>query len=236
MGEPSLELREGGLEAIELFSELPSEAIREIEAVAHWHHFAAEEQVFDKDSDTLEIYFVVKGAVRILSHVHDDREVALANVIAGNYFGELAAIDGKERSARVVAAEESVLASLEGKTFIDFVLKYPLIGLRVMERFARIIRTLDNRVTDLSTLSEVQRVYVELVRLAQPDARRPNGWHIPDMPNHKEIASWAGTSREAVAQAIGELARDGVLERRSMNILIHDWQKLQTMARAGQQA
>jgi len=89
-------------------------------------------------------------------------------------------------------------------------------------------------VTDLSTLSEVQRVYVELVRLAQPDGKRASGWVIPDMPNHKEIASWAGTSREAVAQAIGELARDGIVERKSMNLLIRDWNKLQLMARAGQ--
>jgi len=225
---------EGGLDKIELFSGLPEEALREIEQKAKWHHFAADELVFDKATDTLDVYFVVSGAVRIMSHVTGEREVSLADVAEGNYFGELAAIDRKDRSARVVAARESVLASLTGDDFIAVMMKYPVIALRVMERFTRIIRSLDTRVTDLSTLSEVQRVYVELVRLAQPDPRRPNGWCIPDMPNHKEIASWAGTTRESVAQAIGELAREGILERRSMNMLIHDYPRLQSMARAGQ--
>lgn len=221
----------GGLEKIELFSGLPAEALREIESTARWLTFDAEQQVFDKSTDSLDVYFVVSGSVRILGHAQGEREVALANVLAGNYFGELAAIDRKERSARVVAIEPSLLAALAGPAFVDIMMRYPVISLRVMERFARIIRALDNRVTDLSTLSEVQRVYVELVRLTQPDPRRLGGWHIPDMPNHKEIASWAGTSREAVAQAIGELGRAGILERRSMNMVVHDWAKLQMMAR-----
>lgn len=221
----------GGLAGIELFAGLPEIAIAEIEAQCRWREFEAGELVFDKDNDTLDVYFVVRGSVRVLSPADGEREVALANVIEGNYFGELAAIDRKERSARVVAAEDTILAALDGPAFVDLMMKYPVVALRVMERFTRMIRTLDTRVTDLSTLTEVQRVYGELVRLAQLDPKRPGGRYIPDMPNHKEIAAWAGTSRESVAQAIGELAREGVVERRSMKIVIRDWPRLQLMAR-----
>ncbi len=227
------EARLAGLGDIELFAGLPPEAIAEIEAKVRWHQFAPDEQVFDKQSDTLEVYFVVSGTVRILSYVQPDREVALANVTAGNYFGELAAIDGKERSARVVAIEASLLASVEGPAFMDFMRSHPAVALRVLERFARIIRALDNRVIDLSTLTETQRVLVELVRLAKPDPRRADSFYIADLPNHKEIAAWAGSSRETVAQTIGELARMGVVERRSMSLIVHDWPKLQILARSG---
>lgn len=220
-----------GLENIELFAGLSPEAIGEMEAAAGWHRFAAEQQVFDKESDTLEVYFVVSGAVRILSYITPDREVTLANVTAGKYFGELAAIDGKQRSARVVAMEESVLASVDGPFFMRFMNRYPAVAVRVLERFARIIRALDNRVTDLSTLTESQRVIVELLRLSRPDPRRTGGYYIPDLPNHKELASWAGASREAVAQTIGELARMGVLERRSMSLIVHDLVRLQDLTR-----
>ncbi len=221
-----------GLEHIGLFSGLPPEAVAEIEAKAAWHRFAPDEQVFDKESDTFDVYFVASGAVRIMSYVRPDREVALANVAAGDYFGELAAIDGKGRSARVVAIEESLLASVEGSEFVRFMGKYSVVAVRVLERFARIIRALDNRVLDLSTLSEGQRIMLELVRLSRPDPRRAAAHYIPDLPNHKEIASWAGASREAVAQTIGDLARMGVIERRSMSLLVHDLPKLEAMARA----
>jgi CRP-like cAMP-binding protein len=156
----------------------------------------------------------------------------LANVVAGNYFGELAAIDGKSRSARVVAMEPSVLASVDGPAFIAFMMRYPIVAVRVLERFSRIIRALDSRVTDLSSLSEGQRIMLELVRLAKPDPRRADGFYIPDLPNHREIAGWAGASREAVAQTIGELARMGVVERRNMSLVVRDWEKLQALARS----
>lgn len=221
-----------GLSEIELFAGLSPDALAEIEAKVTWQRFAPGEEVFDQENDTLETYFVVSGAVRILTYVRPDREVTLAHVTAGNCFGELAAIDGKERSARVIAVEPSTLASLDGPAFVDIMQRYPVLALRVLERFARIIRALDDRVTDLSTLSEAQRVMLELVRLAKSDPRRPDGVCIPDLPNHKEIASWAGVNREIVAQTIGELARMGVVERRSMSLVVHDWPKLQAMARA----
>jgi CRP/FNR family transcriptional regulator, cyclic AMP receptor protein len=227
---------EGGLARVSLFSDVPAEAIRDIERRCHWYRFTAGEQVFDKESDTLEVYFVIEGAVRILTAAVDDREVALADVVAGNYFGELAAIDGMKRSARVLATRDAVLASLDGASFLDLMRTYPNIALRVLERLTRIVRNLDSRVTQLSTQGENQRVYSELVRLAQPDAARPDGWLISDLPNHKEIASWAGTSREQVAQAIGELARDGVVRRKGMGLVISDWSRLQLMAKAASAA
>lgn len=223
---------EGGLGRVGLFAEMPPDAIREIEGRCNWHRFGSGQQVFDKDSDTLEVYFVIEGAVRILTQGADEREVALADVVAGNYFGELAAIDGMKRSARVVATRDAVLASLDGASFLDLMHRWPGIALKVLERLTRIIRNLDTRVTQLSTQGESQRVVSELVRLAEPDPGRADGWHIPDLPNHKEIASWAGTSREVVAQAIGELAREGVVRRKSMGLVICDWGRLQLMARA----
>ncbi len=221
----------GRLEGVQLLSELSPEEIADVSAMCKWSLFAEEEQVFDQEHAGRDVFFVVSGAVRVLTFTPSKREVALADITKGDYFGELSAIDGKSRSARVIAVEETLIASIEGKDFIALMYKYPSIAVRVVKRFAHIIRTLDARVTDLSTLSENQRVLVELVRIAKPDTRRPGVWAITDMPNHKEIASWAGTSREVVAQTIGELARDGVVERRTMGLLIKDWGRLQLMAR-----
>ncbi|MBI3445553.1 MAG: Crp/Fnr family transcriptional regulator [Magnetospirillum sp.] len=221
---------DGGLARVSLFSNMSEAALGDIEARCNWARVASGQQIFDKDSDTLEVYFVVEGAVRILTTGTEDREVALADVIAGNYFGELAAIDGMKRSARVVATKDSILASLEGPAFLDLMRQYPDIAIKVVERLTRIVRSLDSRVTQLSTQNETQRVWAEILRLAQPDPAKPDSWQIPDLPNHKEIAAWAGTSREQVAQAIGELARDGIVRRRSMGLVICDLPRLQLMA------
>lgn len=226
-----MDIVEGALSRVSLFAGLSADSLREIEGRCTWARFASGEQVFDRESDTLDVYFVIEGAVRILNNAGDDREVALADVLAGNYFGELAAIDGMKRSARVVATKESLLASLDGPSFLALMRDHPDIALRVLERLTRIVRNLDSRVSQLSSQSEQQRIWGELLRLAEPDAAKPDAWHIPDLPNHKEIAAWAGTSREQVAQAIGELARDGIVRRKTMGLVICDLPRLQMMTR-----
>ena len=216
----------GDLTGIELFAGLTPAATLAIARQCRWHSFAAGQQVFDKGNDTLDVSFVQSGTVRILTTGADNSEVALADIVAGQYFGELAAIDGMRRSAHVVATVDSVLASMDGPSFLGLLRSQPEIALRVLDRLTRIIRNLDNRVTELSTQGEAQRIYGQLLRLARPDPGSPQSWIIDDLPNHKEIAAWTGTSREAVAQAIGELARDGVVRRRGLGLVVSDWPRL----------
>lgn len=220
------------LSPIRLFEGLPADVVGGVAGQCRWTRFAPGEQVFDKDSDTLDVYFVRHGGVRILTTGPDGREVALADISAGDYFGELAAIDGKRRSARAVAACDSAIATLPGPAFRALMLACPELALRVLERAARIIRSLDGRVTELSTESEAQRIYGQLLRLARPDPRDPHTWIIDDLPNHKEIAAWTGTSREAVGQAIGELARDGIVRRRGIGLVVADRSRLSLMTTA----
>lgn len=225
----------GRLNGIALFEGLPESDIHAFERQCHWHRYAADAVVFDKETTQLEVYFVVEGAVRVLSYssyARDGREVTLANFISGDYFGELAAIDNRPRSAKVVASEPTLLASIEGGGFMAFMEKHPHVAIRVLRRFAGIIRTLDIRVTELSTLSDQQRIYTELLHMAKPDPKRGGAWTIPEMPKHKDLSSWTGATTEVVAQTIGELARDGLIERRHMAMVIRDLPRLQLMARA----
>ncbi|TAN49304.1 MAG: Crp/Fnr family transcriptional regulator [Rhodospirillales bacterium] len=223
------------LKGVGLFEGLSDTELDEIEARCHWHQLGGDSIVFDKESDTLEVYFVIEGSVRVLSYspyAREKREVTLANFVAGEYFGELAALDGKPRSAKVVTSEPSLLASLEGPAFRDSMIHHPKLALRVTLRLADIIRRLDSRVTELSTLSEPERVYTELLHLAKPDNKKPGQYVIADMPKHKDLASWTGTSTDTVAQVVGELARDGILERRNLGMVIRDFERLRLMARA----
>ncbi len=219
----------GTLSNIALFADLPKDALADVERQCAWGRYDEGEAVFDKESDTLDVYFVVEGSVRILNMVGDDQEVALADIHAGNCFGELAAIDGMKRSAKVVATTGSVLASLNGPVFLDLLRAYPVVTIRVLERLTRIVRALDTRVAKLSSQTEQQRIWTELLRLVKPEPTQQDSWHIPDLPNHREIAAWSGTTKEKVAAAIGELARDGIVKRKTMGLIISDLPRLQSM-------
>ena len=106
------------------------------------------------------------------------REIALATIGEGGYFGELSAVDQQPRSASVLAAENSMVAALGRDNFIDLIRRYPEVALRVLNRLAQIVRNCDERIMDLSTLGAVQRVYVELLRLAKPGPEVSSQWSI----------------------------------------------------------
>ena len=218
------------LSRIQLFDGLPTDLVATVSGQCRWNRLADGEQVFDKDSESLDVYFVQSGGVRILTTGPEGREVALADIPVGQYFGELAAIDGKPRSARAVASGDSTVATLSGPAFRALLRDSPDLAFRVLERLARIVRSLDSRVTELSTETEPQRIYAQLLRLARPDAANSQAWIIDDLPNHKEIAAWTGTSREAVGQTIGELAREGIVRRRGMGLVVADRQRLCLMS------
>lgn len=221
---------------ITLLEDLSPEKRREFEKLCTWQMHDVDDVVFDSETDSREVYFVVSGAVRIVTDSpykrEKDEKVTFADFSAGNYFGELAAIDNLPRSARVISTETTELASLGGANFLRLVAENPSVSLKLVKRLTKIIRSLDKRVAQLSTLSESERVYSELIRIARPDPVNPDHWAIPNMPKHNEIASWAGTSRETVAQVIGDLARTGVVERRSFGMTINDWQRLRLLAKS----
>ena len=216
------------LDAIRLLSGLPPEQLRKIEQQCHWREFPAEATILDRDSDDRDVYFVVRGAVQIVNYSQGGRKIGLAKIASGGYFGELAAIDGQPRSASVVALEDCLVATMPPSACDRLMLDHPELALDVLKRLARIIRSCDNRIMDLSILSAYQRVYLELLGLAVPDGS--DAWIIEPAPAQQEIAAQASTTREIVTRAISELVAEGVITRGDKSIHIPDRARLEGIA------
>ncbi len=217
------------LDGIGLLSGLPPEALREIERQCRWYEFPANAKILDHDNGNRDVYFVVRGAVQVVNYSPNGRKIALARIAAGNYFGELAAIDGKPRSASVVALEDCLVATMAPSVCDQLVLDNPELAVDLLLRLANIIRSCDNRIMDLSTLGAVQRVYLELLGLAVRDPSGSDTWVISPVPAQREIASQASTARETVARAIGQLVAEGVVTREGKSLYIHDRARLEAL-------
>ena len=213
-----------------LLVEAPPEILADIEKKCEWLEFAADAVVVNLADNTTNVFFVVEGKLKAMDYLSDQHEVALAELGPGDSFGELSAIDLKVRSARVTAVEPTLLASLPSKEFKQLLLACPGMSLALLKWFAGFIRTLNTRITALSTLSPHQRIYYELLRISEPNTAGDGSWIIINVPNHSEIATWIGAEKEIVADAIGKLARDGVVERKHKNLLIRDHARLQRLA------
>ncbi|HJP23501.1 MAG: Crp/Fnr family transcriptional regulator, partial [Alphaproteobacteria bacterium] len=224
------EIDDRALAKINLFDSLTPEEVEKLQRRSAWRRFVPNEQILDRMSANQEVFFVVEGAVRVVNYSLTGREVAYATVRAGGYFGELAAIDGEPRSASVVATEDCLLIKLPPNVFIELLQSYPQISLEVMRRLTQIVRRCDNRIMDLSTLTAIRRVYIELLRLCEPDTASPGGFIIRPLPTHSDIAARASTTRETVGRVIGQLAGDGIVERKPRTLFIRDRDRLELLA------
>lgn len=222
--------RERSLAGVRLLANLPPDELSTVEQRCRWWGFAPGEQIIDNDSDNRDVFFVVSGQVRIVNFSPSGRKIAFATIEPGSYFGELSAIDGQRRSDNVVAVTDCELASVSPATFLKLLVKHPLVAISVLQRLATIVGVSDDRFMDLSMLRAVQRVYIELLRLTQPDPAVKNLWVIRPMLSHSEIASRASTTRETVARVLGQLAHAGILERKHRALYIRDKDKLEKLA------
>ena len=217
------------LDGIELLVEAPPATVRELEQSCNWVRYQSNQTIVERNDESTDVFFIVKGSVKVLDFLANDQEIALAQLGAGGSFGEMSAIDASRRSARVSAIEDTTLATLPSKDFRRLLMDCPGIAIMLLKRFAGLIRTLNNRVTSLSTMSPHQRVYFELLRMSEPNTQGDGTWMIHFLPKHEDIASWSGTSREDVAMAIGHLAREGIVGRKHKSLIIKDHERLQML-------
>ena len=194
-----------------------------------WRRFAAGEQILDQLDETRDVYFITQGRVRVVNFTVQGKEVALDDLHEGDYFGELAAFDGRPRSSSVIAIEASGIAKMSPERFLKLIQNYPKLSLRVLTNMAGIIHASTERIVDLSKLGANNRVHGELLRLARSGKREGNIVTIQPIPVHGEMASRASTTRETVARVVSELSKMGILKREKDALLVCDFDRLEQM-------
>lgn len=176
--------------------------------------------VIRQDSDSAEVYYVESGSFRITQFAANNRESILREVGPGGIFGELAAIDGKARSASVVALESGTLATLSAAQFLDFLRDVPGAGLWMARQLAGRVRHLTERAFELATLPVSYRLQSALLRMAIEAGADGDLSVIPRLPTHAELAARIGTKREAVTRELRELAKAGVIAQTGRELTI----------------
>jgi CRP/FNR family cyclic AMP-dependent transcriptional regulator len=192
------------LERVPLFSGLDADALGELTAVARPRAFRPGEIIFHRDDPGQVLYVILGGKVRIYVTSPDGQEVALALLGIGDYFGELALLDGQPRSASAVAVEPAETLALQRPDFLNAVMHHPRIAVQVMHVLSRRLRQTDAMIEDLLFLDVHGRVAKKLLELAEiHGAHTADGIRIELRLTQGELAAMVGASRESVNKVMG---------------------------------
>mgnify|MGYP000692602936 FL=1 len=171
-------------------------------------------------SDSL--YYVIKGTVSVVIEDNDGREMIMAYLNTGDFFGEMGLFDQmEERSAWVKTKTECEVAEISYSKFREIVKDDPSILYFIGEQMATRLRNTTRKVGDLAFLDVTGRVARTLLDLCkQPDAMtHPDGMQIKI--TRQEIGRIVGCSREMVGRVLKALEEQKLVHVRGKTMVVY---------------
>jgi len=155
---------EAFLGTVPLFADLTSDQRQSIVAAGRTRTAEAGETVFSEGDASDGLYVVLAGEVRIYKRNEDGTEVDLLTAGVGQYFGELALIDGGARSANVASKTPSEFFVLERETFLRLLTQSPPLLAATLSNLTQAVRTTSERVFREALQQQTIRSEMELAR------------------------------------------------------------------------
>ena len=189
------------IQTVPLFSDLSETSLKVITDKMVARSYDKEKMILIEESAGETFFLISKGTVKITRMSDDGREVILAILGEGDFFGEMALLDGEGRSANVVALEDAEVLTLQRSDFLDILERFPKIAIHLLKELTTRIRHSDQQIESLSLSGAEQRIALVLIRLAEEMGQIKEGTvTIEHIPYQQDIANMAGTSRETVSR------------------------------------
>jgi CRP/FNR family transcriptional regulator, cyclic AMP receptor protein len=129
------------LKSIPIFEELSKRDFSLLFELVHDRIYIAGEYVFYQGDPGLGIYLIREGEIEIQRTGKNGNTLSLAQLNKGDFFGELALVDGEKRSASAIAKTDTKLAVIFKPDLDEFIDKFPKKGVRILDGISKIIAT-----------------------------------------------------------------------------------------------
>ncbi len=191
--------------------------------VSHCHRrkYPAKSTIIYAGDKPDTLYLIIEGAVSVLIEDNDGRELVLAYLNPGDFFGEMGLFDGQDvRSAWVRAKGECEVAEVSYARFQQLGRENPDLLLKLAGQMSVRLRATSRKVSDLAFLDVTGRVARTLLELCkQPDAMtHPEGMQIKI--TRQELGRLVGCSREMVGRVLKSLEEQGLITAKGKTMVI----------------
>src|SRR5215469_4922902 len=206
-----------------LFRALGESEIDGLLAYARVVRYRAGSEIFAKGAPGTSLMAVLDGTVRVSVVSENGREIVFNLIQAGEILGEIALLDGGERSADAIAMTECELLVLNRRDFLPFLERRADVCIKVIELLCQRLRQTSGQVEELSFWQLDGRLAKALLRLAQ-DRAHPDAASGPVRLRitQRELGSIVGGSREHVNKQLQAWQKAGFIELGKGEIVVRD--------------
>jgi CRP-like cAMP-binding protein len=212
-----------GLRGCPLFRQCDDDSLRAVVGSMRQRHFRRNEVIFHQGDPGDSLHVISSGSIKIVLPSPDGEEAIIATLREGDFFGELALLDGEPRSATATAVEASETWLLPRESFIELLDGRPGLRDTLLRALSGELRRLTVHVEELHFLDLAGRLAHRLVWLAErsPAAGTATATGSPtatrttitlDWPyTQSDLASMIGGTRQSVNRLLATLVDDGLV-------------------------
>ena len=131
------------IRSVPLFSSLHDKPARELATLLNEREVPASTSLFRAGDKGDSMYLIQSGRIRIAVNDQDGKQIVLAELAQGDFFGEMAIIDGKQRSADATVIDDARLSVLSREDFLRFINSHPGVALEMLSAVFQRLRATD---------------------------------------------------------------------------------------------
>lgn len=212
------------LRACPLFAQLEPDALNELADRLRQRRYRRNEVVFHQGDPGDTLHVIAEGAMKIVLPSPDGDEAIIATLRPGDFFGELALLDGGTHSATVTAVEPAMTLALPRAAFLEVLGQSAGMRDALLKSLAAELRRLTGHVEELHFLDLAGRLAMRLVRLADEAGRSDEAVTLDWPYTQSDLAAMIGGTRQSVNKLLNLLVEDGLIkiDRDSLVILDRD--------------
>lgn len=221
------------LSQLPLLAALPQVTMAHLAQHASERSFSKREVVLQKDAHAAALCFLIEGRLQGVDFTLDGREVGLYFVNSGDYFGDVAVIDGHPQPDFVTAVSRSRVVFIPKELVRPILFAHPKVAEVLCRNLSLRLRQVSAQRRILGLANPLQRVCAQLQILVHIKGRATV---VPNMPTHQELAIMINASRETVSRVFQLLQGRGIVERQGNDLRVDDPRLLRDIAAGGQLA
>lgn len=173
------------------------------------------------------LHVVASGSVKIVLPSPEGDEAIIATLRPGDFFGELALLDGAPHSATAAAVEATETLSLPRAVFLEMLGEQPALRDALLKGLAVELRRLTGHVEELHFLDLAGRLAMRLVRLGEEGEPGPGRERSLDWPyTQSDLAAMIGGTRQSVNRLLSDLVDEGLIRIERDRLIIPDLDEL----------
>jgi len=214
-----------------LFQNVPDEQLIDLARYAKSKRIPARQEIFRRGEKGSQMYIVVSGRVSFHTDSETGHELIFRFLGAGDIFGEIALLDGGERTATARTVEDTLVLIIERRDFLPFLEKHPKVAITLLASVAASFRTMGELFEDTYFRNLPSRLAKRFLALKDSyGVKTSQGIQISIKLSQGDIGKLAGATRETINKQLKAWEDEGIVAVDNGYIVLRNIARLEDLS------